>query len=322
MQRIASASTTAAELPPDHSHAVGLRCVSCGRNLGDNLACKRCGFRMEEGSGIVLALAPGRFAYYQRSIADYESIRAAEGRGSRNELYYLALPHRDTIGRNVGQWKIRARSYDYLVRRILSAQGSGELVLDLGAGNCWLSFQLARRGYRTVAVDLLTNCQDGLGAAAHYHSHLPSAIPRFQAELSRLPFMDEQFNIAIFNASFHYSEDYEITLREAFRCLRPGGIVIICDTPWYSREEAGERMLAERHAYFQSRFRTASDSLRSQEFLTDERLRELEAALSIRWIVHHPWYGWRWALRPSVARLRRRREPSRFRIYVAKKDAR
>jgi len=110
-------------------------------------------------------------------------------------------------------------------------------------------------------------------------------------------------------------------LREALRCLKSGGTVIISDTPWYSQEESGRKMVAERHAVFRQRFGTASDSVNSLEFLTDERLRELEETFSIRWTVHRPWYGWRWALRPWVAKLRGRREPSRFRMYVARKYA-
>jgi SAM-dependent methyltransferase len=194
-------------------------------------------------------------------------------------------------------------------------------ILDLGAGNCWMSFRLALLGYGMVAVDLLTNENDGLGAAEHFHKHLPTPISRFQAEAAHLPFRDEQFDVIIFNASFHYAEDYEAALNEALRCLKPGGKVIISDTPWYSREESGKQMVAERHAAFRQRFGSASDSLKSQEFLTDERLQGLEDNCSIRWTIHRPWYGWRWALRPWIARLRGRREPSSFRMYVARKHA-
>lgn len=302
--------------------AIRLRCPVCGSALRGEPRCSVCNFLMRETDGIVVALAPDRLAYYADFIADYEHIRAAEGRGSHDKSYYLALPYQDATGYNGGQWKIRARSYDYLVERVLKPPGAGETVLDLGAGNCWLSFQLARRGYRTVAVDLLTNPQDGLGAATHYEHELGSSIPRFQAEVNRLPFEDGQFDAVVFNASFHYSEDYETTLREALRCTKPDGVVILCDTPWYSREESGKQMVAERRAHFCNRFHTASDSVKSQEFLTDERLRGLEETLSIHWTVHRPRYGWRWAMRPWVARLRGRREPSQFRIYVARRDGR
>lgn len=302
--------------------AIRLRCPRCAAPLNGERTCPRCKFVMEEKDGILFALAPERAAYYANFIADYEHIRAAEGRGSQQKSYYLALPYRDTTRHNSGQWKIRAKSYDCLMRWVLNPSSDGENILDLGAGNCWLSYQLARRGYRPIAVDLLTNPQDGLGAAIHYNDALGSSIPRFQAELNCLPFQDGQFDSVIFNASFHYSEDYELTLREALRCTKPDGLVVICDTPWYSREESGKQMVVERRAYFCDRFCTASDSLKSEEFLTDERLESLGDALSIRWDVHRPWYGLRWAMRPWIAKLRKRREPSEFRIYVARKDAR
>lgn len=316
---IASLDTIRARDP--NQSGIRLCCPRCKGALSEERRCTSCNFLMTEKDGTLRALAPERLDYYAGFISDYQHIRAAEGRGSHEKSYYLALPHQDTTENNSGQWRIRASSYDYLVRRVLNPLTGGEAVLDLGAGNCWLSFQLARRGYRPFAVDLMTNPQDGLGAAVHYEQELGSNIPRFQAELNSLPFEEKQFDVVIFNASFHYSEDYEVTLREALRCTKPDGLVIICDTPWYSREESGRRMIAERRAYFRERFCTASDSVESQEFLTDARLRSLEEALSIRWTVHRPWYGWRWAMRPWVARLRNRREPSKFRIYVARKNA-
>jgi ubiquinone/menaquinone biosynthesis C-methylase UbiE len=192
--------------------------------------------------------------------------------------------------------------------------------LDLGAGNCWMSFRLALEGQHPVAVDLLTNDRDGLAAAAHYDRYLAEPFPRFQAEMTRLPFAAEQFNIVVFNASFHYAEDYEATLSEALRCLKIGGRVILCDTPWYSCEESGQRMIAERQASYLRSYGTASASIASLEYLTDERLSQLEKRFSIRWEVHQPSYGLSWKMRPLMAKIRGRREPSRFRLYVAKRN--
>jgi ubiquinone/menaquinone biosynthesis C-methylase UbiE len=295
-----------------------LQCTRCGAQLF-RLECPECTFIMRVDNGIVLTLPPERAQHFAQFIADYEGIRAAEGRGSESEEYYLGLPYKDTTGRNSRQWVIRSKSYDYLAKNILRQTGGRQSVLDLGAGNCWMSYRLALAGHRPVAVDLLTNNQDGLGAADHYCAYLSHPIPRFQAELTRLPFRDKQFDAVIFNASFHYSEDYKATLREALRCLQNNGCIIVSDTPWYSCEESGRQMVEERQAAFRQRFGTASDSVKSLEYLTDERLRELEKQLSIRWTVHSPWYGVKWAMRPWLAKIGRRREPSRFRIYVARK---
>jgi SAM-dependent methyltransferase len=296
------------------------QCPRCKANI-DRLECQFCGFKMRVDHGIVYALPPERSSYYARFIADYERIRAAEGRGSQKDEFYLGLPYKDLSGRNSNQWKIRARSYDYLIKHVLirNLQGEGGLILDLGAGNCWMSYRLALARFRPFAVDLLINDHDGLGAAEHFRKQLPAMFPRIEAEFARMPFQDEQFDAVVFNASFHYAENYDASLREAFRCVRKGGIVVVSDTPWYSREDSGRRMVAERRAAFLNRFGTASDSINCLEYLTDDRLRELEERLSIHWTIHSPWYGFKWAIRPLVAKFCNRREPSRFRIYAARK---
>lgn len=284
------------------------------------LACAKCGFRLRKNRGVVHALPPERAAHFAQFIADYEHVRTAEGRGGANDHFYLGLPYRDLSGRNSEQWQIRARTYDCMIKRVLGpALPAGARVLDLGAGNCWLSFRLALAGFMPCAVDLLANERDGLGAAEHYRGHVPQFFPRFQAELAHLPFQNEQFDAAVFNASFHYAENAEAALQEAFRCVKSGGVVLICDTPLYSCEESGEAMISERRVAFLRRYGTESSSIESIEYLTAERLQNLEEHLSIVWRVHAPRYGFRWAMRPFLAKIRKRREPARFRIYAAQK---
>ncbi len=301
---------------------VALQCPRCRADL-NGLVCASCEFQMRISGGIVHALPPERASHYARFMEDYERIRAAEGRGSEGEEFYLSLPYSDVTGRNSKQWDIRGRSYDYLVRHVLPETGptEGRRILDLGAGNCWMSFRLALAA--TVHAQWI--CSPTTGTASVPRSTITSTCPHpflgFKPKSHAFPFRDKQFDAVIFNASFHYAEDYTVTLREALRCVKIGGLVIISDTPWYSREESGRQMVTERRAAFSSHYGTASDSINSREFLTTERLQILEKQLSIKWTTHSPWYGLRWAMRPLVAKLQRKREPSRFRIYVARKDA-
>jgi len=315
--------------PAEQVAGTRLRCPRCGGSMGNlpdedatPLVCLNCRSRLACEHGIWKALLPERWSHYSRFVEDYEFIRASEGRGSANDNYYLALPYRDLSGHLSSQWFMRARTFRYIERKILpritTLTRNNLRILDLGAGNGWMSYRLASQGHSPVAVDLLTNDQDGLGAAEHYKKRLTSLFPRFQAELDNLPFADSQFDLVGFNSSFHYSENYEKTLAEALRCTRGDGMVLISDTPWYSDERSGQLMLEERRVSFTRRYGFPSDELRSLEYLTDKRLEDLEKRFGIQWQKHEPYYGIRWQMRPLVAKLRHARKPSRFRIYAAK----
>ncbi|MBT9332352.1 class I SAM-dependent methyltransferase [Paracidobacterium acidisoli] len=306
-----------------------LRCPDCAGNAGSIshhdddesftwIRCVCCGVEIHKKRGVWRMLAASGRKNIESFVRDYEEIRRREGRGSAHPAFYLALPFADLTGRFSGQWLIRGRSYRFLERSILPRlqvrYGQGLRVLDIGAGNGWLSYRLALAGCRPVAVDLCSNAFDGLEAARHYAPVLAEFFPRIEANMDQLPFEDAQFHVAIFNASFHYSTDYDRTLREVIRCLRPGGTVLIIDSPTYRLAASGERMRAERHEQFQAHFGMRSDALATQDFLTPDMLNGLSAT-GIDWTTHRAWYGIRWWLRPWIAKMKRRREPSQFYLY-------
>lgn len=310
---------------PASSWLMKLRCPECGQALsatnvlaGCNLHC-RCGFELRHRDGILRALSAERDPYFRRFANEYGRIRALEGRGANDDDYYLALPFEDRTGRNSWQWSIRAKTFSYFTSRILpqiEARKSGPLnILDVGAGNGWFSYRLSLRGHRCAAVDLLDNPWDGLGAASRYFAYLTAPFSLVQAEMDRMPFADSQFDVVIYNASFHYSTNYVQTVNEALRLLRTGGSVIVLDTPYYYRESSGATMVREREAEFERKYGFRSNSIPSSEFVSSSTLERLTRECGIRWKVRKTWYGWNWALRPWKARLRRRREPSKFYIF-------
>ena len=76
---------------------IALQCPGCRSGLS-RLECVSCGFQMQLCDGIVHALLPESGAHYSQFVDDYERIRSREGRGSRNENFYLGLPYVDTSG--------------------------------------------------------------------------------------------------------------------------------------------------------------------------------------------------------------------------------
>jgi SAM-dependent methyltransferase len=253
-----------------------------------------------------------------RFLEEYRCIRHAEGRGSDRSSYYRSLPDCSPNDQNAPMWAMRARTYSYFVQKILEpmeAQRRGPLhILDLGAGNCWLSHRLALRSHLPVAVDIFTDRQDGLGSARHY----PISFPIIESDFDKIPVPSQSFDLAIFNASLHYSTQYVRTLAEAKRCIRSSGSIVILDSPIYDRPEHGALMVEEKHARFLQVYGFRSDALGSIDFLDIPVLRELEQSLNIRWTVHKPWYGLRWHMRPLKAAWLRRRPPSKFWILVGK----
>ncbi len=295
---------------------IGLACPRCRAPL-DITGCRSCGEVYPIVDGIHRLLPAERLAHYEPFLRDYTSVRLAEGRASADAGYFRHLPEPTPGGPIEWQWKLRRRTWATVRDRVLPPLGRGLTVLDVGAGVGWLSNRLYELGQLPHAIDLTVDDDDGLGAARHFGP----PWPRYQAEMDALPFADSQVDVVVFNASLHYSTDYVRTIGEALRVLRPGGSIVVMDSPIYRHDASGRQMVAERHADFERRFGTRSDSVASIEYLTGSMLDEIEQHLGVRWARHRTWYGWRWAMRPWKARLRGRRPPSRFVVLVGTRKA-
>jgi SAM-dependent methyltransferase len=251
---------------------------------------------------------------------EYQTVRRAEGWGSADGAYYRSLPYRDLTGRFPGIWRIRARSYQTFMRRVVEplerTNRAHQLsILDLGAGSAWLANRLALRGHWVLAVDLLLDPLDGLGAVRHY----AAPVRAVAAEFDRLPLPSAWIDLAVFNAALHYSTDYVATMREALRVVRPGGTLVILDSPMYRDPTSGARMVQERQARFRATYGFASDALPSQHYLTPAHLERVGCTLGIEWQVHQPSLDWRSWLGRKVGGLRARREPARFPVIVGRR---
>ncbi len=266
-------------------------------------------------------LLPEREATFQEFVEQYEAVRQAEGWGSESADYYRALPFEDLSGRHPGIWRMRAAAFHTLVAEIvepLSSQKRRPIkIVDAGAGNGWLAYRLAQRGHDVAAVDLLTNRADGLGAHAFYDA----AFTPIQAEFLKLPLDEEQADLVIFAATLHYATAAAVALREAMRVLRPGGRLVVMESPTYRDPASGEQMVLEREERFEGTLGIRGDALESENYLTFDGIEELGRELGLSWERLMPDYGLRWRLRPFLARLLRSREPATFQIYWSGKPS-
>lgn len=295
-------------------------CPRCRTGLdrvsSDRLVCPQDGLEYWNIAGIWRFLLPESQAHYHPFIEQHESVRCIQADNPPNADSYRALPYKDLSEGSAKAWVNRARSFNVLVKKLLTpiqAHLQRPLkILDLGAGNGWLSNRLAGQGDRVVAVDLLVNEQDGLGAWKYYeHQFTP-----IQAEFNRLPIMEGFADVAIFNASFHYSENGLETLTETMRVIDEDGVVVIMDTPYFSKRTPGEMMVPDRDAVFEAQSGFAPDVSESENYLTNQRIRELGDLLGLHWLYFRPFYGLSSFLRPLAARLTRKPEPARFPLII------
>jgi SAM-dependent methyltransferase len=255
----------------------------------------------------------------------YAQLREREGRGAGGMEHLLALPYVRT-GPWSGQWRVRARTYERFVGSILRplerAVPRPIRVLDLGAGNGWLSYRLLGRGHTSVAVDWRHDDVDGLGAASAYAAYVNPLFARIAASFEVLPFADACCDLVVYNASIHYTTNLATTLSEATRVLVPGGRIVILDSPFYRHARDGEAMVVEKRSGATLDLGEATAdllALPSIEYLTRDRLAEASQDLDLAWRRYRVLYPLAYEIRPLVARLRGRRIPSRFDVWEGRR---
>ncbi len=283
----------------------------------NTLRCPDDGTLYKREEGIWRMLHASRKAHFSTFQREYEAVRNAEERGSDDPNYYRQLPHHDITGKRSAEWLQRHNSFRILMDSVLykleKDRGRQLKVLELGAGNGWLSYNVSLVNHIAVAVDLGVSKRDGLGAHVHYDAPI---LP-VQADFDQLPFESDQFDLVVFNAALHYSEHYETSIAEALRVRTDNGALAIMDTPLYKRAESGQKMVAEREALFTTTHGFASNSLNSENFLTDARLDTLANTFELEWEQYSHVSEIRQGLRNLRHALTSNREAPRFPVIVA-----
>jgi SAM-dependent methyltransferase len=293
-------------------------CPECRADLAETGAerfgCTRCSRVFERRGGVWRFLTADRGARLEPFVRQYRIVREREGRRPATADYYRHLPSVAPGDPHATEWRIRRETYHHLLGHVLAAGPRPLHVLDLGAGSGWMSHRLTALGHRPVAVDAIDDDVDGLGATQHYEPGFAAV----QADFDALPFAPGQFDLVVFNGSLHYAADAAATLERAHRMLGPGGTLVVMDSPMFRADGDGSAMVGARLRHFTSACGCADVVQPGAGYLTFARLGSIAEKLAM-----HPQFwpsrgSLAWRLRRSVARLRLRRAPASFGLWVAR----
>ena len=292
-------------------------CPECEAELGaqpEACLCTRCGRRFEYRDGMWRFLTPARGAALEPFLRQYRVVRGSDGHRQAAPEYYRMLPSVADDHPQAAEWRVRRETYHHLLQHVLAEGPQPVRALDIGAGSGWLSHRLAELGHQTVAVDVLDDDADGLGAARHY----PSRFAVVQADFNALPFLPHQFDLVVFNGSLHYAHDVGDALARAHDMLASGGALVVMDSPMFHSDGDGRAMTTERARRFQLQYGLASVVRAGAGYLTFPSLEAAAQALQLQsaFVPSRGPLGWR--MRRRLAYLRLRRAPAAFGLWVAR----
>jgi SAM-dependent methyltransferase len=292
-------------------------CPECGASVecdGDTRrACRACSRLYERRDGIWRFLTATRQSTFAPFARQYRLVRQREGYRVESPDFYRRLPSVASGDPHAAEWRIRRESCAHLEREVLQGR-DGLRILDLGAGSGWLSNRLASRGHHAVAVDMLDDRADGLGAVQHYVTEFVAV----QADFEALPFAPHQFDVVVFNGSLHYAPNVGSALDHARRMLASDGRLVVMDSPLFHGDRAGRAMLDDKHRRFRSEYKLDAIVQPGAGYLTFEAL----AAVAELWKAHAHFVPTRgpigWRVRRHLSRIRLRRAPAAFGVWVVR----
>jgi SAM-dependent methyltransferase len=307
----------------DNAFAGIAACPDCQKALVreiDRYHCPFCKRVYPQIDGIWRFLLPDQEQHYRAFLDHYPTIRRGDGWEERDDNYYLRLPRVPADDPFAMIWRIRQQTLGMLLNTLgqTGFEPAKEWMLDLGAGNCWLSHRLAQSGYRVLALDLNAEGGGGLSGGKVYLKKAGSVFVRGQASMDKLPVLNNQIMCCVISGAFHYA-DLSTTLESVYRVLKPGGSLFIMDSPTYENDSDGEAMMARQRERYKRQHDLDGITIQGRGYLLRwETLAAMERAGFLTML------KWRWTERPGMRWLRRfirpgHRDEARFPLFIGVK---
>ncbi|MGB3905386.1 MAG: class I SAM-dependent methyltransferase, partial [Anaerolineae bacterium] len=194
--------------------------------------CHACGAQYDISNGIV-DLLPDPNDLILRERAGWG--RFLKGATEEfDDAWILALPRIDgrvtSNAKSIAHWRRQAGNFEQLIQQV--DLSGNETVLELGAGRCWASAFLARRGCHVVALDVVRAREaGGLETGTVYLDHHTPYFERVLASMEKLPFRQGTFDLVLSVASIHHTTLLAQVVAECGRVLKTGGRLALTSEP-------------------------------------------------------------------------------------------
>lgn len=173
----------------------------------------------------------------------YHTVRSREQRILPDDVV-RGLPHAGHRTAHPGEWRIRHRSLQRLLKLLAGEQRALE-VLDIGCGNGWMSAALAQAGHAVTGLDV--HREELEQAARVFASH---NVTWCLGDPMHALLPVAGFDVVVFAASIQYFDDLRALAQCVRKLLRPGGAVHVVDTMLYPDRKAAVEAQARSRGHY------------------------------------------------------------------------
>jgi ubiquinone/menaquinone biosynthesis C-methylase UbiE/biotin operon repressor len=179
-----------------------------------------------------------------REVARLAAAELPELAADRKALRHLlrkrkdrARAYFDELAGRFGKDYVPGRSWKALAEALIKVLNY-RVVADLGAGEGTLAQLLAQRAERVIAVDLSPKMVE-FGQQLARRNGLTNLEYRI-GDIEEPPIDDGSLDLAVLSQALHHAEHPQRAVDAAFRCLKPGGRLIVLDLVRHQFEQARE----------------------------------------------------------------------------------
>jgi 2-polyprenyl-3-methyl-5-hydroxy-6-metoxy-1,4-benzoquinol methylase len=128
-------------------------------------------------------------------------------------------------------WAGQRKGIDHLLDTV--ALEPGATILDVGSNTCWASNILAARGLDVTALDISLAEMQGLHTADWWFEERGVYFERVLSTMADPALASASFDYVFCAEVLHHNRKPELaaTLRELWRVLKPGGLLIVLSEP-------------------------------------------------------------------------------------------